>query len=124
MQKLTAIKEFRYGGAQRFPGDQFDASDKDAKLLAAVGRAEIAKPRELPRHIETQRATVKKMEAEDEAPKSEPGRYLRRDMQAEGGQTGEVASRSSSQADQAPAAPSKQRGKRPGRPAGLRSKKT
>ena len=36
-RRLRAVKEVRYGGKQRFPGDEFDAdNDIDAKILTAT----------------------------------------------------------------------------------------
>lgn len=42
MQKLRALKEFRYNGLQLKLNDPFDANDKDANLLKRIGRAEDA----------------------------------------------------------------------------------
>lgn len=37
--KLTATREVRYAGINYYEGDEFEASDKDAKLLIAIKKA-------------------------------------------------------------------------------------
>lgn len=39
MPKLQATTELRYAGKTVRPGDQFDASEKDAKILKAIRKA-------------------------------------------------------------------------------------
>lgn len=43
MPKIFAVKEVRYAQRRYLPGDAFDASEKDAKLLTAIGRASYGK---------------------------------------------------------------------------------
>lgn len=80
MASLKALREVRYGGATYLPGASFEASDKDAKLLVAIKKAEyggVAKNKtDLPAP-KTEEAPV-----EPEAP-LQPA-YHRRDMQAAG----------------------------------------
>lgn len=104
MPELTAIKEHRYGGTQRFPGDNYEATDKDAKLLKAVGRAKDKgsarkSPVDLPDEVMSRK--VEEAPAEPEAPLPEPNTYLRRDMQA-AGQIGETAQSSLSRPGRRP----------------------
>ena len=98
MPRLKAIKEIRYAGATYFPGEEFEASDKDAKVLVAIQKCEAAKakPKRTPPLI------VEKKEEPEPAPLSEPGHYLRRDMQPGRGLIGGAQWPSLSQADQAP----------------------
>jgi len=85
MALLKAIREVRYAGETRYPGDTFEASDKDAKLLKAIGKAEYggepSNKTDLPKRVKQPTKEV----AEAPAPLS--GTYLRRDMVATG-QTG------------------------------------
>lgn len=37
--KITAIKDLRYAGVSLVTGDDFEASDKDARILKAIGKA-------------------------------------------------------------------------------------
>jgi hypothetical protein len=41
MVEITAARELRYGGQTRHAGDKFEATDKDAKTLVAIGRATL-----------------------------------------------------------------------------------
>lgn len=59
--KLIALKEFKYAGRLVRPGDEFTATDRDAKVLLLVGRVD---------------------KAPDE-PKPVRRAYKRRDLQAE-----------------------------------------
>lgn len=43
MQKLRATKEFRYSTRRLLPGDVFEASSRDARLLLAVRKAEVVR---------------------------------------------------------------------------------
>lgn len=42
MPIITAVRELRYAGRTIVPGESFDASEKDAKLLVAIGKARAA----------------------------------------------------------------------------------
>lgn len=43
---MVATKAFRYATRAMMAGDYFEASRRDAKILTAVGKAEVAKPRQ------------------------------------------------------------------------------
>ncbi len=89
MPKVKAIKEHRYGGAQRFPGDEYEASDKDAKLLKAVGKSGDATAQksvaDLPKEVMQRAAPEPEPEVVEEpaTPEFRRGEYHRRDMRAE-----------------------------------------
>ena len=85
--KLTATKAMRYAGQNVEPGDHFEvSSERDFKLLQAIGKAVVREDEE-PAPREQTRA----LKAEDEAA-AEPrkggdklkakGRYQRRDLRA------------------------------------------
>jgi hypothetical protein len=42
LQKLIASRRLTYAGRRLDPGDEFDASDRDAKTLAVIGSARYA----------------------------------------------------------------------------------
>lgn len=64
--EIVAIKAFRYAGAWREVGDRFEASERDGRVLCAIGKAEAA------------------AKALPEVTEPKPKRtYRRRDMQAE-----------------------------------------
>lgn len=65
MPKLIAEQEFAYEGVLLHPGDEFDATDRDADLLQRVKRARLYETRDM---------------KADEAPKK--AGYNRRDMKA------------------------------------------
>lgn len=44
--KIVAKKALRYAGRSLVPGDEFEASSKDARLLKAIGKAEEAEDRD------------------------------------------------------------------------------
>lgn len=90
MPKLRALKEVRYAGVRHFPGTnsaEFDASDRDAKLLTAIGKADFVKPVE----SDQARSSVlftEQMQGDQTAPTGDAGtaarrRYRRRDLQSE-----------------------------------------
>lgn len=86
MPDLTAIKEHRYGGKQRFPGDDYTATEKDAKLLKAVGRAKDRaespkSPVDLPAEVMSR--NLEPVEEPNADPEPARGEYLRRDLTAE-----------------------------------------
>lgn len=95
MPELKALRELRYGGKTIFPGEGFEASEKEAKLLKAIGKAtdgEVANKTDLPKA-----ATAPEPAPEpDPVPLQDAGHYQRRDMRAEDGQTGEETSPASS----------------------------
>lgn len=72
-----AKKSMRYGGKSLAPGDAFAPRERDGRLLVAIGKAEIAKPKRRAKIGSTSREEV----GEDEG--SSGARYSRRDMQAE-----------------------------------------
>jgi len=76
---LTAKKSMRYGGRSLEPGDAFEpASDRDARILQAIGKAEAVVA---PAEGETPpKAAPKPRTAAQKKPKG----YKRRDMHAEG----------------------------------------
>jgi hypothetical protein len=84
MVQITATRELRYAGKRVLPGDTFEASDKDAKILVAVKRATHGPTpaAAAPAHVLATRAAPIEREA---APEALPGpqTYSRRDMAAE-----------------------------------------
>lgn len=87
MPTITALKEVVYAGRTYYPGDTFDASEKDAKILCLLRKTSSGAPAR--RVVDLPPRVAKAVEpevAEEPAPLS--GSYLRRDMQAVG-QTGE-----------------------------------
>jgi hypothetical protein len=42
LQKLIASRPLTYAGRRLDPGDEFDASDRDAKTLSVIGSARYA----------------------------------------------------------------------------------
>lgn len=76
--KLRALVEFNYANRLLSPGDEFDASERDGRVLTAVKRAEIA----------SQSTTTRALKADDEpapkkaAKKASKSTYNRRDMKA------------------------------------------
>jgi hypothetical protein len=101
MPTLEALKEIFYGRVTYQPGDKFESSEKDAKVLAAVGKAkavEAPKPAAAPEEVQPPQEPQPQAEQKEAepAPLAEPApapmTYRRRDMQAEDGQTGEAKS--------------------------------
>lgn len=75
--KLRAKTEFSYAGRLLSAGDEFNATDRDARVLTAVKRAEIV----------SQSTTTRAVEADDapkprKAAKKAKNTYNRRDMKA------------------------------------------
>lgn len=66
--QITALKSLQYANQRHDVGDTFDASDRDARILIAIGKASKAKRRS------------RKTEAETESTKGAD--YVRRDMKA------------------------------------------
>lgn len=66
--KYVATKAMRYGGRSLAPGDEFDASGRDGRLLVAIGKARLAPD-----------APV-----EADPPAKQSRAYKRRDLRAEG----------------------------------------
>lgn len=66
--KLVAAKELRYAGRSLKAGESFEASEKDAKVLKAIGKA-----KDPPRRGRPPKDGIA----------AETGEYLRRDMRAE-----------------------------------------
>lgn len=106
MPNLEATRTVRYGGKDRQPGDQFEASDKDAKILKAIGKAKDwegpaksvvdlpDEPKKTAPKPTVQPKAMKAQEVEDQP--IAPLHYLRRDMRAEDGPTGGAKSAQSS----------------------------
>lgn len=71
--RLTAKKELRYAGRQVLAGKEFEATEKDAKILIAINRACLA--------VDPMPEPEPEPEQKEEAPKKRT--YKRRDMKAE-----------------------------------------
>lgn len=70
--QVTAVKEIRYAGQNHKPDEHFEASDKDAKLLIAIGKVApyvAPKPKAKPSESDVEKTPTK-------------GKYRRRDMRA------------------------------------------
>jgi hypothetical protein len=67
---IVTAREIRYGRKALARGERFEASEKDAKVLKAIGKAEDAPPKPVRRVAET-KAPARKVEAED-APAAPP----------------------------------------------------
>ncbi len=87
MPTLEATRTVRYAGKDQQPGDQFEASDKDAKILIAIKKAKVPEgpvktASDLPSEIMSRSSRREPLTevVEDEAPKSQA--YHRRDMVA------------------------------------------
>jgi len=94
MVPLKATTELRYGGVTRHAGDRFEATDKDARLLKAIGKA--VDDGALPNRTDLPVLKTKEAPAEPDVPLPGPGAYRRRDLQAEDGLTGEASAAPSS----------------------------
>lgn len=67
---MIAVKAMRYAGRDLMPGDEFEPqSDRDARLLRAIGKAKVANP-------------VDDTDRDDDG-KPEKRAYRRKDMKAE-----------------------------------------
>lgn len=99
MTPLVAVKELRYAGRPVREGEHFDASEKDAKLLVAIGKAtygEVANNTDLPKRVTSAQPDPQ----EPSVPLDRSQSYQTRHLEA--GPTGEEAS-----------PPSSRRGRRP-----------
>jgi hypothetical protein len=101
MPKLTALKEVRYAGKTIHAGQSFDASEKDARVLTAIGKvsgAEPANKTDLPKVTTTKAAaSAPEPEGEQADPLERSTKYQTRHMEADqAGLTGEAASQQSS----------------------------
>lgn len=96
MRRIIAIKEVRYAGENRYPGDEFEASDLDAKILTATDisggpKARYADEPAKPAAVKT-RALEPEHNMEVEAPEATSWvgdervrrTYKRRDLKPEG----------------------------------------
>jgi hypothetical protein len=72
--KLIAKAAYSYASRRLRAGDEFEASEKDADILLAIGRAE--------RYVEPKVAKCGTMATEKTAPRVKRA-YKRRDMRAE-----------------------------------------
>lgn len=90
MPTMTTLKPHRYASRSLVPGDEFEASGRDARILAALGRARLVEPPSAPAGEPTQPADAEQRSEDappaeppaDEAPKPKR-KYKRRDMTAE-----------------------------------------
>ena len=96
--KVKAAKRLSYGRKQYEPGDELDVSDKDAKLLAAVGRVSLTeppkapqeparKPRQQPEPPQEAQTQTETDEGSSKARRGKRSGYKRRDMTAEDSST-------------------------------------
>jgi hypothetical protein len=92
--KLAATKRMRYGGRSLQPGDAFEATNRDARILKAIGKATDVDPEIAEREALRERAAAVGLEVDgrwgtgrlaQEVADAEGRRrfYNRRDMQAE-----------------------------------------
>lgn len=77
MPKFTAIKEFSYGGKLNKPGEEIDVSEKDVRILIAIGR--IERSDKVDRSEKKVSSDTKKVSTKDTS-----STYRRKDMRAEG----------------------------------------
>lgn len=96
--KMIANRRTTYAGQKLQAGDKFEASNKDAMVLQAIGVAQpfaeeapdaavpVADISELPKEPQQRRRTYRNRELQSdiESPDSKPRNYRRRDMVAEG----------------------------------------
>lgn len=90
MKLVVTAKELRYGGRQMRAGDEFEASDKDARTLKAVRKAADAPPAQVKRSMPQppEPKPVEPAASEEDQPRrrgrpSGAAWYGRRDMRAE-----------------------------------------
>lgn len=89
MPKIRALKEVKYAGSLRRPGDVFEATDREAKLLAAIKKAELVAEEDRPRRGRPPKVREPEPAAADDAGQAEDadkpkrGRYARRDLTAD-----------------------------------------
>ena len=73
---MIAVKAMRYAGRDLMPGDEFEPhSDRDARLLRAIGKAKDGE-------VAEGEAPEVEDKADDDKPKKRA--YRRKDMKAEG----------------------------------------
>lgn len=77
--KLVAIKPMRYRNVRVDPGAEFSATDRDGRLLKAIGKAKDA-PNEAAQRKEEKAEVVSEPSQVADKPKRS---YKRRDMKAE-----------------------------------------
>lgn len=90
---LTSIKHHVYAAEPRYVGDEYDASERDARLMVTMGNARetavAVAEGEPPKPITPTAATPPKRPpgrprgSKDKQPRKSPGRYKRRDMRSE-----------------------------------------
>lgn len=85
MRDLVATQAFRYDGKEIAVGDEFHASDSDAKVLEALGRAKpgAAKQQRAAPKTRAMKSTNELDSSSKDEPSPEAGRYRRTDMRAE-----------------------------------------
>lgn len=79
MPRLIAIRELKYNTRRLLPGEEFDASDKDTKILIGIKKAKVAPPPPPPRAVArpvAPRRLERPSQVED-APKVAPADDLR-----------------------------------------------
>lgn len=108
MVKIVATQKLPYGSKHYAAGEEFEASDKDARLLVKIGRAaHVQVAHHAPAAVAAtppEPASPEVQEAAQEAP-DHPRTYSRRDMQAApAGQTGPAKSSPSSRRGRPPKA--------------------
>jgi len=94
MVPLRATTELRYAGVTLHAGDAFEATDRDARLLKAIGKA--VGDGSLPNRTDLPVLKSKEAPVEPEAPLPGLGAYQRRDLRAEDGRSGEASAARSS----------------------------
>lgn len=75
MPTLKTLKAHRYGGKPLVPGDEFEARDRDVRILTALGRAE--------RVVVAPAVEPEEEDAPEVAGEKPKRRYKRRDLTAE-----------------------------------------
>jgi hypothetical protein len=78
--RLVATKSFPYANRRMLPNDEFEASERDAKILVLLGNARY--------HVDVesvmQQVKVEAIDADEaDEPPRKKRRYRRRDMKAE-----------------------------------------
>lgn len=84
MARLVATQRFPYGGRDLGIGDEFDASDDDARILKGVGKAGDA-PKRKPSPVRTRSLKAEGSDGVQDAgvQVGDGARYHRTDMRAE-----------------------------------------
>lgn len=83
MPRLIATREVRYSGVTHKPGEEFEASEKDARILKGIGKAADPEKRETVPPRRALRTTALAEDAGEDAGEPARRRYRRRDLTAE-----------------------------------------